>query len=103
MTMIAQTTTNSKKEAKFLVELLLHKRLIACAQISKCDSAYIWKGKITKSKEFLITLKTTRSNLKQIEKLISSNHSYELSEFVSFPVFMSEKYEKWLKDSVKKA
>lgn len=101
MFIIIQTTTDSKNEAKFLAQLLLHKRLAACVQTQKVQSSYIWKGKIRQKKEYLLTLKSTRTNAKAVERLLRANHSYEVCEFVSFPCIVSKEYGEWIEDSVK--
>ena len=47
MTAIAVVTTvASKKEARTIALALVEAKLVACAQISKIDSVYAWKGAI---------------------------------------------------------
>lgn len=101
MLYIIQTTTPTKKEAKFLSQLLIAKKLVACAQISKIDSAYMWKKQMHKRKEYLLSFKSTKDHIKTIQKLIAQHHSYELCEFVAFkPNYISKEYSEWIVNSV---
>ncbi len=73
------TTTSSLSEAQEISDLLLEKKLIACANIFPAiESRYRWKGKVCKSKEFAVIFKTRSSLYKKIEKEIQRIHSYEV-------------------------
>lgn len=101
MLYIIQTTTATKKEAKFLSQLLIAKKLVACAQISKIDSAYIWKKQMQEKKEYLLSFKSTKDHIKTIQKLITQHHSYELCEFVVFKLhYASKEYSEWVEKNV---
>ena len=95
-------TCGSKKEAHKIADALLRKRLIACANIiSGVKSVFRWKGRIDKAKEFLLILKTKRSNFKRVEKEVRRVHSYELPEIVALPIVAGNSdYLEWIKDSV---
>ncbi len=58
---IVLTTAPNQKTARALARSALQNRLIACANlIPKIESHYWWRGKIEKSAEVLILMKTTR-------------------------------------------
>lgn len=102
MLYIIKTTTPTKKEAKFLSQLLIAKKLVACVQIQKIESAYFWKGKMVEKKEFLLNLKSTKEHIKTIQKLLIQHHSYELCEFIVLkPSYVNKNYEDWAIKSVK--
>lgn len=99
--MIVYTTTKSKKEAKFLSEAMLNKKLAACVQRLKIKSSYMWKKKLCKEKEYLLIIKTSKEKLKELENFLDKNHSYEVNEFVALKAdFISKAYAKWLKENL---
>lgn len=80
------TTTSSLSEAQGISDLLLEKKLIACANIlSAIESRYRWKGKVSKSKEVAVVFKTRTSLFKKIEKEILRLHSYECPCIIQIP------------------
>jgi len=97
---LIQTTTNNYKEAKKIAKVLLEKRLGACIQISKIDSLYMWKGELCEDKEYLLNIKTKKSNYEKIQRKIKENHSYDVPEIIAFPIKKTEKkYKKFIKDN----
>jgi len=49
----------------------------------------------------LIIFKTTKANLKALEKLIVANHPYDTPEFLVLPILAGNKrYVDWLSQSV---
>ena len=90
-------------KARTLARLALESRLIACANlIPPIESHYWWQGKIESSHEVLLLLKTKKTRLAALEKLILEHHPYETPEFVVLPLGQgSPGYLQWLADSVK--
>jgi periplasmic divalent cation tolerance protein len=70
-------TTGFKKEAKKIVNTLLEKKLIACANITPCESIYWWEGKIETAHEYMVSAKTLNQKADKAINLISKIHSYE--------------------------
>ena len=60
-------TCKDSKEAGRISMHLLRKRLITCANIFPIKSLYWWKGKIEKSKEALLILKTRKALQAKVE------------------------------------
>ena len=102
--MVVLVTCPSKAEARRIAKRLLDMKLIACANIiGGVESIFWWKGKIDKASESLIVMKTVRGNLKDIEKIIKTLHSYDVPEIVALPlVWGSVDYMKWLGESVER-
>lgn len=97
---IVRTTCYSKKEAILIATSLLDKKLAACAQISKIESLYVWKGSLKTDKERLLELKIKKENYKEVEKYIIENNSYEVPQVVATQLVQaSEKYLKWIDES----
>ena len=102
MTAIAVVTTvGSKKEARRMAYALVDAKLAACAQISKIDSVYAWKGKIESGKEYRVLLKTVEAHYSAVERAILDLHSYELPAIHAFPFeHISPLYADWIEASV---
>jgi len=89
-----------KKIAKMLAE----KRLAGCIQIiGPITSTYWWRGKLEKSKEYLLAIKTGKGLYKEVEKEIKKTHPYKVPEIIAIPIIEgSEEYLKWLSKETKK-
>ena len=95
---IVLVTAPDLKTARTLARAALSARLIACANlISKIESHYWWQGKIESGSEVLLVLKTRKSKLAALEKLILDKHPYNTPEFVALPLSAgNKKYLDWL-------
>jgi periplasmic divalent cation tolerance protein len=95
---IVLVTAPDLKTARALAKGALQARLIACANlISKIESHYWWRGKIESGAEVLLVLKTRKSKLAALEKLILARHPYDTPEFLVLPLSAGgEKYLDWL-------
>ncbi|SNR60259.1 divalent-cation tolerance protein CutA [Desulfurobacterium atlanticum] len=93
------TTTETEKEAEKIAETLVSEKLAACVQIiPSIKSVYRWQGKVEKSEEHLLFIKTKESLFEKVEKAIKENHSYEVPEIISIPVNSgSKEYLEWIK------
>jgi periplasmic divalent cation tolerance protein len=102
MTAIAVVTTvASKKEARALARSLVEVKLAACAQISRIESIYPWKGKIEEGREYRVLFKTLDEHYTAVERAIRELHSYELPAIHAFPMMhVSEAYAAWIEENV---
>lgn len=98
------TTVEKKKDAEKISEILLRKKVAACVQIiENVGSHYWWEGKIEKSKEILLFIKTRAILFEKAEKIIKENHPYQVPEIISLPILKGNKdYLKWIKDETSK-
>lgn len=96
-------TCPSKKVANTVVDALLKKKLIACANVLPgVKSKYWWKGKIESSAEVLIIMKTKSKLFDAAQKEIKALHPYDVPEIVCVKVDKGSKdYLKWIKDVTK--
>lgn len=92
------TTASNKIEALKISNALIKKRLCACVNIiNGLDSIYRWKGKVERSKENLLIIKTTKGMFEKVEKEIVKNHSYDTPEIIAVPVVIGNKrYLEWI-------
>jgi len=88
------------KAARRLAKDALATRLMACANlIPRVESHYRWQGRLERSGEVLMILKTTRARLAALEKLILAKHPYDTAEFLVLPLSGGAKrYLRWLED-----
>ena len=74
MYVIVLVTAKDKKEAEAIVQALLKKKLIACANIIEgVNSFFWWQGKIDNSKEVLLIAKSRKSKLPGILAVVQSS------------------------------
>jgi len=96
-------TAPNKKEAGHIAKKLIQKKLAACVNIiANIDSIFWWKAKVDSAKEVLLVVKSTKSKLAKIIKLVKATHSYDTPEIIALPIIGGEKkYLKWIDDSVR--
>lgn len=88
--------------ARKLAGQILTRKLAACVNILPAvESHYWWQGKITRSGEVLMLIKTTADQLKALRRLIKRAHPYDTPEFIALPIASgSKKYLKWIEASL---
>jgi periplasmic divalent cation tolerance protein len=98
---VVLVTAPNLKTARALARATLKKRLIACANlVPKIESHYWWRGKIESGAEVLLVLKTQKSKLAALEKLILALHPYDTPEFIVLPLSAgNKKYLDWLAEN----
>ncbi len=97
---IIYITHAGEKEAKTLSDLLLHKKVIACANLFPITSAYWWQGTIEHEGEWVSIVKTTNKKWKVVEQLVLEHHPYEVPCILRMEVSANDSYEKWISDSI---
>lgn len=96
------TTVATRKEARALVRALVEAKLAACAQISRIESVYPWKGAIEQGREYRVLFKTLDEHYPAIERAIRELHSYELPAIHAFPMsHVSDAYAAWIEANVR--
>ncbi len=95
-------TCQNKKEAEKIGKYLLNKKLVACINIFPIESFYWWKGKIEKSKEFVLILKTLENKYNKILKEVEKLHSYTIPFIGQIKISkVNKKYLNWLKNEIR--
>lgn len=91
-------TCGSPAEARKIAGAILAKKLTACVNILPgVESHYRWRGRIERSRECLLLIKTTRARTAALTRLVKSVHSYDVPEIIFVPIALGEKdYMKWL-------
>jgi periplasmic divalent cation tolerance protein len=95
-------TCSSPAEARKIAGAILGKKLAACVNVLPgVESHYRWRGRLERSRECLLVIKTTRARTAALMRLVKSVHSYEVPEIIFVPVSKGEaKYMKWLRNAV---
>ncbi|GAB2835951.1 divalent-cation tolerance protein CutA [Actinocorallia aurea] len=80
-------TAGDRAEAERIVEAAVTSRAAAGAQISgPISSTYWWQGKIERSEEFLVLMKTSKARLDDLVRIVKEAHSYDTPEIVAVPI-----------------
>lgn len=89
--------------ARRLARAALAARVIACANlVPKLESHYRWQGKLQRSAEVLMLMKTMPARVAALERLIVAEHPYDTPEFVVLNLAGgAKKYLAWLAESVR--
>jgi len=98
---IVLVTAQDLKTARVLARAAVKAKLIACANlVPKIESHYWWRGKIESGAEVLLILKTQKTKLAALEKLVLARHPYDTPEFLVLPLSAgNEKYLSWIGSS----
>jgi periplasmic divalent cation tolerance protein len=95
-------TCASRAEARKLAQVVLAKKLVACVNIlDGVESHYWWQGKLSKSRECLLILKTTGNQMKALTQTIKHHHSYDTPEIIFTRIHAGDRrYLNWIRRSV---
>jgi len=93
------TTTDNNENAELITQTLLQKRFAACIQSSTIESAYRWKGKIIKSQEIRLSIKTRTSLFTDVKETIESLHTYDVPEILMLVIDDAKfDYLRWIEE-----
>lgn len=81
---VVLVTCGSLAEGRKIARCVVEKKLAACVNISSAalESIYRWKDKMERGREYLLIMKTTARQLKELEREVKRLHSYQTPEFV---------------------
>ncbi len=85
-----------------MAEKLVSEKLAACVSaVPNVTSVYRWHGKIERTKEVMLVVKTSAKELDRLIRRIKELHSYEIPEILVLRVEGGlPKYLKWLEESL---
>lgn len=95
---LALTTEASETLALQLAEAVLEQHLAACVALKPVESLYRWQGKLERSSEVQLLIKTHPSCLKALEQTVRELHSYSTPQWLHWPVDASGDYAAWLSE-----
>jgi periplasmic divalent cation tolerance protein len=96
-------TIDTPANAQKLADKLLSDRKAACVNIiPQVSSQYWWQGKIEKSDELLLVVKTRAALLDELIALVKQNHPYTVPEIIALPIIGGNpNYLAWLDSETK--
>ena len=66
------------------------------------ESVYLWEGKLERSQELLLMVKTRAELADDVAAFVKANHPYDLPETILLPITGgSAKYIQWVLDNTK--
>lgn len=95
---ICFVTVGDKRTAKKISAGLLEQRLAACVSaVPGVESSYRWKGRVEKSSEILLLIKTRRALRDDVIRFVRRHHTYTVPETVFARIDAgSREYLDWL-------
>jgi len=95
--LVIYTTLPNLHSAKKLVGGMVKAKIAACGNIFRLSSIYRWEGKIEKSPEYGVFIKTRRTKYQAIERYIKENHPYQVPEIIAWEIEKGlDSYLKWI-------
>lgn len=101
---VVYVTAGSAEEGERIAAALVEERLAACVnRVSHVHSVYRWGGKVERTDEELLIVKTSRALFERLKKRIAELHSYSVPEVIALPILEgSESYLNWLHEELAK-
>jgi periplasmic divalent cation tolerance protein len=95
---VVLSTASTAAEAEAIARRLVEERLAACVNVvTGVRSFYRWKGKIEKSPEWLLVIKSSRGRFEELRAALEKLHSYDVPEVIALPVVEGTKnYLHWM-------
>jgi periplasmic divalent cation tolerance protein len=94
---IVITTCQNHDEAEALAKVVLNARLAACVHWNEIQSMYWWNGKMIKSPEVRLMLKTRQNLVEKLMTAVKLNHSYKVPQVIAIPIIAGSKdYLDWV-------
>lgn len=103
MYIVIFVTASSAEEAQKIADKLIESKLAACVNIAgNIKSVFCWEGRRDCANETLLLIKSKKSRLPKIIKLVKSMHSYQVPEIIALPIIAGDKkYLNWIDDSLR--
>lgn len=95
-----ELNTFLKEELDNIIDALLAKKLIACADIFPVRSQYCWKGEIADEPRFQAVAYTLADKKDEVVKVVLEMHSDDIPGIIVTPVEANKEYEDWVKESL---
>ena len=102
-TVVLFATAASQEQAESIATELLKEKLAACVNmVSSVVSMYEWEGKIERSEEVLLIIKSSSGLVEETSRKIKELHSYSVPETIALQIIGGSKdYIEWVKSSTK--
>ena len=96
--LVVLTTLPVDYDARAFGRALVEERLAACVNVvCGVRSIYAWEGKIERTDEVLLIIKTQSSRYDTLEAFVRAHHPYETPEIVEIPAGrVTPQYWQWI-------
>jgi len=97
------STAGSVKEGNRMAKELVTGKLAACVTVFPgITSHFFWNGELSREREAMILIKTTKEKAGKVIKKIKEIHKYQLPEILFFqPAGGEKRYLDWVKKSLR--
>ena len=95
---IILTTEINSAAGDSLAEEILKQKLAACVSIREVKSYFFWEGKLEKTNEVQLLIKTREGLLDALIQAINQLHSYEIPEILHWKVSANSSYKEWVEE-----
>jgi periplasmic divalent cation tolerance protein len=95
---LALTTEANQALAEQLATALLERELAACVALKPVHSLYRWQGRIERSDEVQILIKSHPACGAALEEAVHSLHSYSTPQWLVWSAQAGEAYAAWLSE-----
>lgn len=102
---VVYVTAGSADEAERLASSLVEERLAACVTLIRdVQSIYRWEGRIERSAEALLIIKTRRDVFEALKSKVEELHTYAVPEVIALPILEGNSgYLQWLNEQAPKS
>lgn len=103
MYVVVYVTAKDLAEGQKIADYLVEQKLVACVNIVKdVQSVFAWEGKVDRSSEVLLVMKSRKALMPRIIRAVKMVHSYQLPEIIAIPIVGgSREYLNWITRSTK--
>lgn len=99
---VAFVTCPDRRSARRVADGLIARRAAACVNILPgVTSVYRWQGKVERSAEHLLIIKTTAAGFSALRRAVLALHPYDVPEIIALPVTQGHRpYLDWVYQSL---
>lgn len=94
-------TVPSEEAADAIAQLLVERRVAACAQVTSAITSFFWwNDKLDMARERLVLAKTFDDLFEEAAAVVREKHPYRTPEILAMPIsHVTSDYLKWMNDS----
>lgn len=97
---VVLTAEADVERAEVLARELLERRLVACVSLLPVHSLYRWQGRLERSAEVKLLLKTAPAQLEALRAVLLERHSYQTPEWIVLQGSSAGAYGLWLAEQL---